>query len=106
MSRLPELRRPADAGVPVWIVGKLERHAAFALVVLKVAPTLIVTLLLAWMGAKLAASWQRFPVKSDKAGRDTRAGTLAALITGIVSVSLGVLVGLLTRWAIHSPLMP
>ena len=57
------------------------------------------TLLAIWTGAKLAASWHRFPVTSDEAGRQVRAGTMVALIAGIVSVGIGVLVGLIARWA-------
>jgi hypothetical protein len=47
---------------------------------------------------RLAASWQRYPLeKSKDFGRDVRAGTMIALMAGIVSVGFGCLVGLLVR---------
>jgi hypothetical protein len=56
------------------------------------------TILAAWIGAKLAASWQRLPVETYEDGRRVRAGTLVALMAGIVSVALGALAALAVRW--------
>ena len=60
-----------------------------------------------WLGAKLAASWHRLPTEpyGDTQGddekreynRQIRAGTLCALIAGIVSVLIGALTGLVVR---------
>ena len=96
-SRFAEIRPDKDIGVPPWIVGSFERLLAFVLVMFDVQGAY--TLLAIWTGAKLAASWHRFPVTSDEAGRQVRAGTMVALIAGIVSVGIGVLVGLIARWA-------
>jgi hypothetical protein len=49
----------------------------FALVVFNVEGAY--TILAAWPVARLAASWHRFPVASDEAGRQVRAGTVVAL---------------------------
>jgi hypothetical protein len=105
MSRLPEKRQEDEIGVPVWIVGSFERVMAFAFV-LFLAPKDAFTLLGFWIGAKLAASWHRVPQEVDnKKNRDIRAGTLAALIAGIISVSFGVLIGLGIRWVFESHLI-
>ena len=96
-SRIAEERPAKDVGIPPWIVGSFERLLAFALIVFNVEGAY--TILAAWLAAKLAASWHRFPVASDEAGRQVRAGTMVALITGVVSVGIGVVVGLLVRWA-------
>jgi hypothetical protein len=98
-SRIPEIRPEKDKGVPPWIVGSFERLLAFVLVLFDVQGAY--TLLAIWIGAKLAASWHRIPVTSDEAGRDVRAGTMVALIAGIISVGIGVVVGLMARWACH-----
>jgi hypothetical protein len=60
-----------------------------------------------WLGAKLAASWHRLPTEpyGDTQGddeqrehnRQIRAGTLCALIAGIVSILIGALAGLVVR---------
>ena len=90
ISNLPQ-RRPQDRGVPQWVTGNFERLMAFALVVLGVGEAY--TILGIWLGAKLAANWQRLPSEANETGRQARAGTLIALIVGIVSVTVGVLVG-------------
>ena len=97
---LPRTRPPSQVGVPPFFTGNFERLLAFAVVVLRVGETTAFALLAGWLGAKLAASWHRVPVKSDKRGRDMRAGTLSALMTGIVSISLGALIGFGVRFAL------
>jgi hypothetical protein len=78
-------------------MGAFERIMA-AIVVAANVPNAY-ALIAAWLGAKLAASWQRLPVDKDdpEAGRKIRAGTQAALIAGVISVSFGVVAGLLVR---------
>jgi len=82
-------------GVPVWFVGNFERILAAILVWAHIPDAF--TVLAAWLGAKLATSWQRIPVDSGdaKLNRQVRAGTLVALIAGVISVSFGVVAGLL-----------
>ena len=63
-SRIAEIRPDKDKGVPPWIVGSFERLLAFVLVMFDVQGAY--TLLAIWTGAKLAASWHRFPVTSDE----------------------------------------
>jgi hypothetical protein len=98
ISDVPTERLPKEKGVPVEIVGGFERVLAFVLVVFAVPGT--GTILAAWIAAKLAASWQRYPTsdKSNEYGREYRVGSLIALMGGIVSVGLGCVVGLIIRW--------
>jgi hypothetical protein len=97
-SDVPPEREDKDVGVPPFIVGTFERVLAFGLALYGVHEAL--TLLAAWLGAKLAASWQRFEVKTDEAGRRVRVGTLLALIAGVISVAIGYLAGALVRDAV------
>jgi hypothetical protein len=60
MSRLPENRLTEDEAVPVWFVGNFERAMAVVLVLANVRGAY--ALLAAWLGAKLATSWQRLPI--------------------------------------------
>jgi hypothetical protein len=96
-SRVKGSRSAEEIGVPVWIVGSFERIAAFALGLFDVRNAGV--MLGAWLAAKLAASWQRYPTdKTDmEENRQVRAGHLVALIVGIVSVAFGFLTGLLIR---------
>jgi hypothetical protein len=102
-SRIKE-RTAKEEGVPVWITGNFERLLAFFLVLFHVEGAY--TLLALWLGAKLAASWHRLPPepygdRNDEEkreyGRQIRAGTLCALIAGIVSVLIGAFAGLVVR---------
>ena len=102
-SRIEE-RTAKEEGVPVWITGNFERLLAFFLVLFHVESAY--ALLALWLGAKLAASWHRLPTepyrdtKNDderEYGRQIRAGTLCALIAGIVSVLIGAFAGLVVR---------
>jgi hypothetical protein len=102
-SRIKE-RTAKEEGVPVWITGNFERLFAFCLVVFHVEGAY--TLLALWLGAKLASSWHWLPTEPYQAtknddereyGRQIRAGTLCALIAGIVSVLIGALAGLVVR---------
>ena len=88
-----------DDGVPVWVVGNLERLLAFFIVWGQVGEAYVV--LAAWLGAKLATSWQRLPLDTgdEERNRQIRAGTLIALIAGVISVTFGVVAGLLARSA-------
>jgi ABC-type Fe3+ transport system permease subunit len=97
-SDVGETRSAKEKGVPVEIVGSFERILAFVLVLFDIPST--GTILTAWIAAKLAASWQRYPTgdKSNEYGREYRVGSLIALMAGIVSVGLGCLVGLAVRY--------
>jgi hypothetical protein len=97
-SGLRRYRFQSEVGVPPSIVGSFERLMAFGLTVFDF--DFAATLLIAWIGAKLAASWQRFPVNDDESGRRVRAGTMVALIAGIVSVAFAAGMGVLARDAI------
>jgi hypothetical protein len=98
-SDLPP-REPRKLTVPVHIVGTFERLLAFFLVCLNVEGTYAI--LIAWMAAKLALSWQRQPSSSDEreveVDREIRAVTLVALMGGIVSLTFGILGGVVARW--------
>jgi hypothetical protein len=91
--------------VPVPIVGTFERLLAFFLVFLNVEGTYAI--LIAWMAAKLAFNWRRRPLSSSsddlevEADREIRAGTLVALMGGIVSLTFGILGGVVARWGLQ-----
>jgi hypothetical protein len=87
-------------GVPVWVVGNFERLLALVLVAAHVGEAY--TVMAAWLGAKLATSWQRIPTdcRDEKLNRQIRAETLVALIAGVVSVAFGIVAGQLFRCAI------
>jgi hypothetical protein len=72
-SRLPAQRPEEETGLPASIMGAFERILA-AVVVAANVPNAY-ALIAAWLGAKLAASWQRLPVDKDdpEAGRKIRA---------------------------------
>lgn len=94
-----ELRQQA---VPVSIVGTFERLLAFFLVCLNVEGTYAI--LIAWMAAKLAASWQHQPIsgslEAEEADREIRAGILIALMAGTVSLIFGVVGGAIARYGL------
>lgn len=86
--------------VPIWFVGNFERILAVILVAAHVSEAY--TVLAAWLAAKLATSWQRLPIDTgdEERNRQIRAGTLVALIAGVISVSFGIVAGLLFRCAL------
>jgi hypothetical protein len=117
-SRVKE-REAKEEGVPVWITGTFERLLAFLLVVFHVEGAY--ALLALWLGAKLAASWHRLSTdqisaktagraKNDEEkreyGRQIRAGTLCALIAGVVSVLIGAAAGLVVRSVCQCCMIP
>jgi uncharacterized protein YneF (UPF0154 family) len=99
-SELPP-REPRKEAVPVFIIGTFERLLAFALVYLNVEGAYAI--LIAWMAAKLAASWPRQLLNrgSDEleveADREIRAGIFIALMAGTLSLLFGVIGGLIAR---------
>jgi hypothetical protein len=92
-SNVQGTRPTKEVGVPVWFVGSFERLSAFALGLFNVEGGPVI--LGAWLAAKLAASWQRYPTSEDdpERNREVRVGHLVALIVGIVSVAFAFLVG-------------
>ena len=94
--------------VPVPIVGTFERLLAFFLVFLNVEGTYAI--LIAWMAAKLAFNWRPLSSSSDdlevEADREIRAGTLVALMGGIVSLTFGILGGVVARWGYSNKAVP
>ena len=56
-SHLPWRRDRKEVGVPAWLTGTFERALAFALFYRGVSEAY--TILGLWIGAKLAANWQR-----------------------------------------------
>jgi hypothetical protein len=98
-SNIPGERSQREVGPPAEIVGTFERIIAFFAVLFFLNHAFVIIAF--WLGAKIAASWQRYPIdpKSADAGRSVRSGQLCALIVGIVSVSIGAALGLVVRWA-------
>jgi hypothetical protein len=100
LEKLSGMAKPSEEEkkavvLPTWFVGGFERFLAFVLVLLDVPGAY--TILAGWIGAKLAANWQRVPMDNSKRGQEVRARTQIALIAGIVSVGFGCLVGLSVR---------
>jgi len=89
--------RRTNAGVDNWIVGLFERTLAFALAFANVPGTYAV--LIAWMAAKLALNWKRpLPPKgSKKEERERRVYGISALMAGTLSLSIGVIGGIIAR---------
>jgi hypothetical protein len=78
------------------IVGLFERTLAFALAFANFPGTYAV--LIAWMAAKLALNWKRPPSKeSSKAERERRVYGISALMAGTLSLSIGVIGGIIAR---------
>jgi hypothetical protein len=83
--------------VPPWIVGTSERLLSFALFYFCVENR--VTILALWIGAKLAANWQRRGGSQDtEPARQIRARTFIALMGGTVSVAIGAAAGAIARY--------
>ncbi len=93
-----------DQAVPVWITGTFERLLAFFLILLTDGQGAY-AVLIAWMAAKLAANWPRWPLpkEDDEQLRKLRARTFIALMTGIVSLAFGVFGGLIANGTIKLP---
>jgi len=108
-SRINE-RTAKEEGVPVWITGNFERLLAFLLILFHVEGAYAILAL--WLGAKLVASWQRLPIEpygdheKQEYNRQIRAGTLCALIAGIVSVLIGAFAGLVVRSVCQCCVLP
>jgi len=83
----------------LWI-GCTERAVATTMVI--IAPAYVGGFILAWVGAKLAANWQRISPSRPF----TRQGTLIALLGSVYSFSIAIGVGLwvqpraLDAWAV------
>jgi hypothetical protein len=87
--------------VPPWLTGVFERYMTVALVVVGLDSASLGAVVLAWMGAKLAANWQR-RVATDSTLDDekVRARTIVALMTGVLSLGIGIIAGALTRYSL------
>ena len=85
------------AGVPNEIVGLFERIFAFAVTFANVEGAY--ALLIAWMAAKLALNWERPPYNGAdvKEERLVRVYGISALMAGTLSLSLGVIGGIIAR---------
>jgi len=97
-----------DAYVPAlpgWLTGMFERAFAFALVVAVRDAALIVTILIAWMAAKLASNWHRGdrPDQNEQQDRWLRGRSLIAIMAGIMSLACAVVGAYISRDEIISP---
>jgi small-conductance mechanosensitive channel len=97
LSGLPRTRERRDIAVPPLLTGMFERLLAFTLFYLGNDNAFAVLGL--WIGAKLAANWQRRSIEGLVAekGRAVRVYTLIALMAGILSVGIGAVAGSLAR---------
>jgi hypothetical protein len=96
-SGLPWSRPSKEVGVPPLITGTFERALAFGLFYLHLKTAYIV--LGFWLGAKLAANWQRRSIAglSVEKDREIRVQTLIAIMGGIQSVAIGAGAGYVAR---------
>ena len=95
LNRLCDLPpKPEGPAFPAWLLGLFERALAFVLVVAK--RDQIAVVLIAWMAAKLAINWQR-PVEQSAAQSEPerRIRGFITLIAGVVSLSFGILGGVI-----------
>jgi hypothetical protein len=92
---------PYVEAIPGGIVGAFERALAFTLFFLSVEGTLAI--LGAWIGAKLAANWQRRTLPdNDRYSRWIRGQTFKALMAGVLSLGVGAAGGSAARCALPS----
>lgn len=93
------VKKPSPPRVPPEVTGIVERYLAFSVVALDLDSA--GTILVAWMGAKLAANWQRQAMRkgSESYNRTMITHTMIALISGTISIALGALGGLIARCA-------
>jgi hypothetical protein len=73
-------QRGPRVGVPAWLTGLVERVFFTVLVAVEVPG--VPTAMIAWLGAKMAANWNRQP--GD--GPAVRAGAVTALLGGLLSM--------------------
>jgi hypothetical protein len=91
-------------GVPPEITGTFERVLAFTLALYADKAEVVGTVLAAWLGAKLAANWQRqsLSVKINSVeNKRVRVYTLTALMGGVLSLAFGVAGGLVARFGLR-----
>lgn len=95
-GRLPEGNPP----LPGWIIGTAERLMAFLIIASGFEVRDAGTIFLAWIGAKLAANWQRRDADKvdEEQSRIIRGRTLIALMASALSLGVAVLSGALTRY--------
>jgi hypothetical protein len=87
--------------VPRNITGTFERLFAAALAFAGLTRGEIVTVLVAWIAAKLASNWQRRRTEDN-----APAHALLAMMAGTVSVTLGAIGGLTSYYALYGSLPP
>jgi hypothetical protein len=92
--------RTLEIQVPPPLTGIFERYMAALLVVMGVGVASLGTVLLAWMAAKIAANWQRRAGRGNtKEDQRVRAYTLVALMSGTLSLGIGITAGLAARYS-------
>lgn len=93
---LSDDREKYPQAVPRWVVGAFERTMAFLLFLFAVDNA--ATVLIAWMAAKLAANWQRRDLTdNERKSLWIRKRTFIALMTGVLSLAVGVAGGSMAR---------
>jgi hypothetical protein len=92
-----EIRDEHPHSVPPQVVGNFERLMAMVLVATSVDGT--ATILVGWTAAKLAANWQTMVQRelSGEKSRIFRARVFISLMTGTISLAIGVIAGLVLR---------
>jgi hypothetical protein len=94
-------QKPPAAVCPC-ITGYFERALFFSLAFVGLGSGALATVAVGWIAGKLAANWQRRPMKEDddQGNRQLRANTLIALMGGVFSVMLAILAGKLVWCAL------
>lgn len=86
----------SSARVDPSLTGNIER-TVFALLTI-IRPDQVVVAMGIWLGAKMAAHWNRSPIKTDSDSQMWSALAVLALISGILSMSFAGLGGLVAHW--------
>jgi hypothetical protein len=94
-------QKPPSAVCPC-ITGYFERALFFTLAFIGLGSGALATVAVGWIAGKLAANWQRRPMKEDddEGNRQIRANTLIALMGGVFTVMLAILAGKLVWCAL------
>jgi hypothetical protein len=88
-----------DKPVQPWLTGLIERFVFFLMVAFEMPATPVT--MMAWLGIKMAASWNRSVSTSPDEEVETKQaqGAMAAVVLGLLSMGFALIGGLLFRYA-------
>jgi hypothetical protein len=88
-----------DKPVQPWLTGLIERFVFFLMVAFEMPATPVT--MMAWLGIKMAASWNRSVSTTPDEEAETKEaqGAMAAVVLGLLSMGFALIGGLLFRYA-------